>query len=63
VSGDDRVLEQLEVTGVTGLLGDDGLYRGDERVGATVRRAQDDALAWIERDDPAEGEDGEPTQG
>ncbi len=63
VSGDDRVLEQLAVTGVTDVLGSDGLYRGDERVGATVRRAQDDAVAWVERNGRAEVEDGEPTEG
>jgi hypothetical protein len=30
------------------VVGAEDLYLGDERVGATLRRAHDDALAWIE---------------
>jgi sulfate permease, SulP family len=60
VSGDDRVLEQLTVTGVTSALGPDGIYAGDERVGATVRRAHDDAVAWIERNQRVSGDGNKP---
>jgi sulfate permease, SulP family len=44
----DRVLEQLGVARVTDVVDAEDLYLGDERVGATLRRAHDDALAWIE---------------
>ena len=47
VSDSDRVLEQLIVTNITDTIGDANLYAGDERVGATVRRAHDDAVRWI----------------
>jgi sulfate permease, SulP family len=47
VSISDRVLEQLEVAGVTGVLDADDLYPGDERVGATLARAHADAVAWV----------------
>jgi SulP family sulfate permease len=43
----DRVLEQLRVARVTDVVGAEDLYLGDERIGATLRRAHDDALAWI----------------
>lgn len=49
VSVDAQVLEQLDVTGVTRVVGPDDVYRGDERVGTTIRRAHGDALAWVER--------------
>jgi len=48
VSANDRIQEQLAVTGITGLIGADNVYAGDERVGATLRRAHDDAAAWVE---------------
>ena len=44
----DRVLEQLRVAGVTEVVDADDLYVGDERVGATLQRAHDDALAWVD---------------
>lgn len=44
----DRVLEQLEVARVTDVVHAGDLYLGDERVGATLQRAHDDALSWIE---------------
>jgi sulfate permease, SulP family len=44
----DRVLEQLEVARVTDVVDAGDLYLGDERVGATLQRAHDDALSWIE---------------
>ena len=43
----DRVLEQLGVAGVTDVIDADDLYPGTERVGATLARAHDDALAWV----------------
>ena len=62
VSGDDRVLEQLAVTGVTDAVGPDGIYAGDERVGATVRRANDEAAAWVERNLETNGAAAEPSE-
>ena len=48
VSASDRIIEQLSVTGITEVIGDDNVYPGDERVGATVKRAYADAEAWVE---------------
>jgi SulP family sulfate permease len=48
VSASDRIQEQLAATGVVDLLGEGDLYPTDERVGATIRRAADDAQEWIE---------------
>ena len=48
VSANQRIQEQLAVTGITDLIGAENLYTGDERVGATVKRAHADAMAWIE---------------
>jgi SulP family sulfate permease len=53
VSANQRIQEQLRVTGVTGLIGPESIYTGDERVGATLKRAYADAAAWIQRDQPA----------
>ena len=44
----DRVLEQLQVARVTDVVDAEDLYLGDERVGANLQRAHDDAPAWIE---------------
>ena len=44
VSANERILEQLAVTGITDVIGDANVYAGDERVGATVQRAYDDAV-------------------
>jgi SulP family sulfate permease len=44
----DRVLEQLRVAGITDVIDTDDLYAGTERVGATLTRAHDDALAWVD---------------
>jgi len=43
----DRVLEQLRIAGVTDVLDADDHYLGDERIGATLRRAHDDAAVWV----------------
>ena len=48
VSANDRIIEQLAVTGITEVIGDANVYPGDERVGATVKRAYADAQAWVE---------------
>jgi len=48
VSADERILEQLDVTGITDLIGADNIYPGDERVGATIKRAYGDAVTWVE---------------
>jgi SulP family sulfate permease len=48
VSANERIVEQLTVTGITELIGADGVYPGDERVGATLARAQREAQAWVE---------------
>jgi hypothetical protein len=47
VSASDRVREQLELAGITALIGEENIYIGDERVGAAVKRANADALDWI----------------
>jgi hypothetical protein len=51
VSANQRIQEQLAVTGIT----------GDERVGATVKRAHADALAWIEANRRVGGSDADGT--
>jgi sulfate permease, SulP family len=48
VSVNERITEQLAVTGITGVIGADNVYPGDERVGAALKRAYTDALAWVE---------------
>jgi SulP family sulfate permease len=47
VLSSDRVIRQLEHTGLPSLLGEHGIYRGGEWVGETVRRAQGDSERWI----------------
>lgn len=49
VSATERIIEQLAVTGVAQLVGDDNIYPGNERVGATVDRALADAEVWVEQ--------------
>lgn len=48
VSANDRIIEQLGVTGITAVIGAASVYPGDERVGATLRRATADAQAWVD---------------
>ena len=57
VSASERIQEQLRVTGVTDLISPQDIYAGDERVGATLKRAYADATAWIERNQAATGTD------
>jgi SulP family sulfate permease len=47
VSAGDRVREQLQVAGVTAIVGQENIYIGDERVGAALKRANREALEWI----------------
>jgi SulP family sulfate permease len=47
VSANERIQEQLEVAGVTGVIGAEAIYPGDERLGAALERAHADALAWV----------------
>ena len=56
VSANERLQEQLVVAGITATIGDANVYRGDERVGATLRRAHDDAVQWIAAHAGAGGE-------
>ena len=57
VSASERIQEQLRVTGVTDLISPENIYTGDERVGATVKRAYADATAWIEHNQHTTGTD------
>jgi SulP family sulfate permease len=47
ISADDRVIEQLAITGVTALIGSDNVYPSDEWVGATLTMAYGDAMTWV----------------
>ena len=57
VSTNDRIEEQLAVAGITAVIGPESGYRGDERGGASVARAEADALAWIGHPEGAAGSD------
>jgi SulP family sulfate permease len=50
VSTNERIDEQLALTGITDVIGVENVYSGDERVGAAVRRAHDEAVAWVAAD-------------
>jgi SulP family sulfate permease len=47
VSTNERIDEQMGLTGITAVIGVENVYAGDERVGAAVRRAYDDAVVWV----------------
>jgi sulfate permease, SulP family len=57
VSASEPIQEQLKVTGITGVIGTENVYTGDERVGATLKRAHAEALLWIEARQSAAGTD------
>ena len=57
VSANERIQEQLVITGISEVVGTDGVYPSDERLGITVRRAVEDATAWIEAQRPASRDD------
>ncbi len=48
VSTNERIDEQLAVTGISTVIGPENVYRGTERVGATLQRAHDEAVGWVE---------------
>ncbi|WP_084003295.1 SulP family inorganic anion transporter [Agromyces aureus] len=50
VVSNDRVMDQLELTGLAAELGDGGIVRGTEWIGAGVRQAVHDARAWVHAD-------------
>ena len=54
VSANQRIQEQLSVTGITDVIGAENIYTGDERVGATLKHAYADAVAWVETNRPDE---------
>ena len=45
------------MTGITAMIGKENVYAGDERVGATLRRAHAEAIAWIEANRRPSGSD------
>jgi sulfate permease, SulP family len=47
VSANERIHEQLEVTGVIAVIGEENVYAGDQRIGAAVRRAHGEAREWV----------------
>jgi len=49
VTDNQRVIRQLRVTGATDAIGLQNIYRGTAFIGRTVRRAHDDADAWIDQ--------------
>jgi SulP family sulfate permease len=54
VSADEQLIEQLDVTGVTAAVGEDNIYSTDERVGATMAKAAEEATDWIAGDHSGE---------
>ena len=55
VSASPLARRQLDVTGTTAAVGESNIYAGDERVGATVRHAYDDAIAWVRQSAASSG--------
>jgi len=47
ISADTRIHEQLAVTRVTAAVGTENIYTSDEWVGATLKRAYEDAVGWV----------------
>jgi SulP family sulfate permease len=47
ISTDDQVLAQLAVSKVTDFVAPEDIYRSDEWVGRTLKRAYSDALTWV----------------
>ena len=48
VSTSDRLEDQLRLSGVTEAVGTENIYEGDERVGAALAKAYEDAKAWVD---------------
>ncbi|MCL1587983.1 MAG: SulP family inorganic anion transporter [Actinomycetia bacterium] len=55
VSADESIDHQLAASGVRDAVGDDNIYEADMWVGATLKRAQADAVDWID-EHPADTE-------
>ena len=55
VSASQQIQDQLRAAGVTDVIGPQDIYTGDERVGATLKRAYADAAAWIEANQRSAG--------
>jgi len=47
VLDNDNVLDQLSIAGVTESMGEENIYRSTKWLSKTVRRANDEAEAWI----------------
>jgi len=52
VSASALARRQLDVTGTTAAIGESNVYAGDERVGAAVRQAYEDAITWVHQASP-----------
>ncbi len=48
VSASEHIQDQLRVSGVTDLMTPGDIYAGDERVGATLKRAYAEAEKWVQ---------------
>jgi len=48
VSTNERIDEQLALTGIAVVIGAENIVQGTERVGAALRTAYEDASAWVE---------------
>ena len=55
VTDNPRVIRQLRLTGVTDVIDRRDVYRGTAFLGATVRRAHDDARGWVATHRAADG--------
>jgi SulP family sulfate permease len=56
-SASEQLQEQLRTAGVTDVVGPENIYRGNRRVGATLKRASADATAWISDNQHTAGTD------
>jgi SulP family sulfate permease len=52
IYNDDKVSAQLLATGTSVVVGAENIYESDEWLGQTLRRANDDAVAWIASNGP-----------
>jgi SulP family sulfate permease len=57
VSANERIQRQLNVTGVTAVIGPTSIYEEDDRVGLAMSRAGRDADAWVAANDPSRAGD------
>lgn len=57
VSTNERIDGQLAASGVSDLVGPEWIYRGDERVGAALERAESDAAAWVAANRRGDGDE------